>query len=94
MIGTAKQPSTLLSVQLCQGHCPIQGLASAYTVFCDKETEVFARLLDVDVRRLSTLSRGGHVCTTHIPVGRNGSAAYIPVRATNQSTSIHQQERP
>ena len=95
MIGTAKQPSTLLSVQLCQGHCPIQGLASAYTVFCDKETEVFARLLDVDVRRLSTLSRGGHVCTTHIPVGRTRSEAHAPVHAeTNQSTSIHQQERP
>lgn len=60
----------MLSVQLCQGHCPIQGLASAFPAFCDQETGVFARLLGVDVRRLSTLAGGGHVCTTHIPLGR------------------------
>ena len=95
MIGTSRTPSTLLSIQLCQGHCPIQALASAYPVFCDKETEVFSRLLGVDVRRLSTLSRGGHVCTTHIPVGRSKSAPHQPVgSATTQSTSTHQQERP
>ena len=95
MIGAGAKKSTLLSVQLCQAHCPIQGLATAYPVFCDKETEVFARLLDVDVRRLSTLSRGGHVCTTHIPVGRTRSAPQVPLHAeTKQSTSIHQQERP
>ena len=94
MIGTSRTPSTLLSIQLCQGHCPIQALASAYPVFCDKETEVFSRLLGVDVRRLSTLSRGGHVCTTHIPVGRSMSAPHQPVGAATQSTSTHQQERP
>ncbi|CEA08073.1 Helix-turn-helix domain protein [Arthrobacter saudimassiliensis] len=95
MIGTARTPSTLLSVQLCQGHCPIQALASSYPVFCDKETEVFSRLLGVDVRRLSTLSRGGHVCTTHIPVGRTRTApaAPAPVEAITAS-STHQQERP
>ena len=53
------------------------------------------QLLGVDVRRLSTLSRGGHVCTTHIPVGRSQSAPHQPVgSATTQSTSTHQQERP
>ncbi|GAA1339086.1 putative ArsR family transcriptional regulator [Arthrobacter roseus] len=74
----------MLSVQLCQGHCPIRDLASEYPTFCDSETDVFARLLGVDVRRLSTLASGGHVCTTHIPVGR----------ARKQEVSIHQQERP
>lgn len=64
----------MLSVQLCQGHCPIQGLASAFPAFCEQETGVFARLLDVDVRRLSTLASGGHVCTTHIPLGRTTTA--------------------
>ncbi|MDP5226092.1 MULTISPECIES: helix-turn-helix domain-containing protein [Arthrobacter] len=64
-------PPQLAAVQLCQGHCPIQNLAAEFPVFCDKETEVFERLLGVDVRRLSTLANGGHVCTTHIPTGRN-----------------------
>ncbi|HCN21416.1 MAG TPA: ArsR family transcriptional regulator, partial [Arthrobacter bacterium] len=63
-------PAALSSVQLCQGHCPIQQLAAQFPVFCDVETEVFSRLVGVDVRRLSTLARGGHVCTTHIPTGR------------------------
>ena len=30
---------------------------------------LFGKLLDVHVQRLSTLAGGGHVCTTHIPVG-------------------------
>ena len=30
--------------------------------------DVFARLLGVDVRRLSTMPTGGHVCTTHVPL--------------------------
>ncbi|MBO9704973.1 MAG: winged helix-turn-helix transcriptional regulator [Arthrobacter sp.] len=64
-------PPQLTAIQLCQGHCPIQNLAAEFPVFCDKETEVFERLLGVDVRRLSTLANGGHVCTTHIPTGRN-----------------------
>ena len=68
----------LSAEQLCQGHCPIQQLAAEFPLFCDAETEVFSRLVGVDVRRLSTLASGGHVCTTHIPTGRSaptGSAA-------------------
>lgn len=61
---------SMLSIQLCQGHCPIRELAAEHPAFCDSETQVFSRLLGVDVRRLSTLASGGHVCTTHIPVGR------------------------
>ncbi len=68
----APLPAALSSVQLCQGHCPIQQLAAQFPVFCDVETEVFSRLVGVDVRRLSTLARGGHVCTTHIPTGTAG----------------------
>ncbi|MHA7208025.1 helix-turn-helix transcriptional regulator [Arthrobacter sp. MDT1-65] len=100
----------MLSVQLCQGHCPIQGLASAFPAFCEQETGVFARLLGVDVRRLSTLAAGGHVCTTHIPLGRttavpapgaldaSGPAAppVDPAAAppAPATLSIHQQGRP
>ena len=63
-------PQSMKSVQVCQGHCPIQNLAAEFPDFCSEETRVFAQLLGVDVRRLSTLATGGHVCTTHVPRGR------------------------
>ncbi|MDO4919715.1 metalloregulator ArsR/SmtB family transcription factor [Kocuria sp.] len=58
----------LRSAQLCQGHCPIQDIASEYPQFCEQETELISELLDVDVRRLSTMAAGAHVCTTHVPL--------------------------
>lgn len=96
---TAKTPlpAALASVQLCQGHCPIQELAATFPVFCDVETEVFSRLVGVDVRRLSTLARGGHVCTTHIPTGRLPTAEStdsVPAATTCTTQSNHQQGRP
>jgi predicted ArsR family transcriptional regulator len=93
----APLPAALSSVQLCQGHCPIQQLAAQFPVFCDVETEVFARLVGVDVRRLSTLARGGHVCTTHIPTGRLAAAGPQAPQAAPASlveVTNHQQERP
>lgn len=90
-----KNKTVMLSMQLCQGHCPVQQLAADFPVFCESETEVFARLLGVDVRRLSTLASGGHVCTTHIPVGRTRSAAQEDEPATGtRRVSIKLQERP
>ncbi len=88
--------SALSAQQLCQGHCPVRELAAEFPQFCEAESKVFSRLLGVDVRRLSTLAGGGHVCTTHIPTGR------IAVRNTKERTarrpvsevSNHQQERP
>lgn len=86
------QPAAMLqSIQLCQGHCPIQDLAREFPVFCDEETKVFARLLGVDVRRLSTLASGGHVCTTHIPLGRNQTPQQAEKRTRVKLTK---QERP
>ncbi|MDQ0664356.1 putative ArsR family transcriptional regulator [Arthrobacter ulcerisalmonis] len=93
----APLPAALSSVQLCQGHCPIQQLAARFPVFCDVETEVFSRLVGVDVRRLSTLARGGHVCTTHIPTGRlSAKPALAPEAAPAGLNEVnnHQQERP
>lgn len=93
----APLPAALSSVQLCQGHCPIQQLAAQFPVFCDVETEVFARLVGVDVRRLSTLARGGHVCTTHIPTGRPAAAVPLSTAATPdhlEEVPNHLQERP
>nr|WP_045076835.1 crosslink repair DNA glycosylase YcaQ family protein [Psychromicrobium lacuslunae] len=63
----------LQAVQLCQGHCPVLELAAEYPEFCEAETEAFSQLLGLDVRRLSTLASGGHVCTTHIPTGRSSA---------------------
>ena len=57
----------LEAMQLCQGHCPIQHVAERFPQFCEAELDMFADVLGVDVRRLSTLASGGHVCTTHIP---------------------------
>lgn len=59
------------SLQLCQAHCPVVDIAREVPEICEAEAEMFARVLDVDVRRLSTMAAGGHVCTTHIPLGRD-----------------------
>ncbi|WP_062073393.1 helix-turn-helix transcriptional regulator [Demequina sediminicola] len=56
------------TVQLCQGHCPVQSIAEEAPEWCEAETRVISRLLDVHVQRLSTLAGGAHVCTTTIPV--------------------------
>lgn len=66
-------PGPLQAIQLCQGHCPVLELAAEYPEFCEAETEAFSQLLGLDIRRLSTLASGGHVCTTHIPTGRSSA---------------------
>jgi predicted ArsR family transcriptional regulator len=66
------------AVQLCQGHCPVQRVAADYPELCDAETDAIARLLGVDVRRLATLARGDHVCTTHIPVSAPDDRRPVP----------------
>jgi predicted ArsR family transcriptional regulator len=53
-------------VQLCQGHCPVQGVAREFPELCEAETDAFSRLLGVRVQRLATLAHGEHVCTTHV----------------------------
>lgn len=68
-------------VQLCQGHCPVQEVAARFPQLCEAETRVFGRLLGVHVQRLSTLSAGGHVCTTSIPTRPAGHATGPPTAA-------------
>ena len=53
--------------QLCQGHCPVQGVAAAFPQLCEAEAQAFSELLGVRVTRLATLAHGEHVCTTHVP---------------------------
>lgn len=56
------------TLQLCQGHCPVQEIAQATPEWCEEETKAFSRVLGVHVQRLSTLAQGAHVCTTTIPL--------------------------
>ncbi len=58
-----------MTVQLCQGHCPVQSVAESFPEICDAETQAFSRLLGVPIQRLATLAGGEHVCTTNIPIG-------------------------
>lgn len=56
------------TVQLCQGHCPVQSIAESAPEWCEAEARTFSRVLNVHVQRLSTLAGGAHVCTTTIPL--------------------------
>lgn len=75
-VGQPGQGPGLTGIQMCQGHCPVQHVATEFPQFCDAEREAFSRLLGVHVQRLATLAHGDHVCTTFIPttsVGRRPS---------------------
>lgn len=81
---TVELPEHLLSsIQLCQGHCPVRDLAQEFPEFCDEETRLIASLLGVDVRRLSTMAGGAHVCTTHIPLARGTQQATAASRGSD-----------
>jgi predicted ArsR family transcriptional regulator len=71
--GGAGGAGGLTGVQLCQGHCPVQHVATEFPAFCEAETDAFSRLLGVHVQRLATLAGGHHVCTTFVPTGGIGS---------------------
>ncbi len=70
----------LAGVQLRQGHCPVQHVATAFPVFCVAEADAFSRLLGVHVQRLTTLAHGEHACTTFIPTSAS------PTKALNAAT--------
>lgn len=64
----AHRPRTVMTAQLCQGHCPVQDVAAAHPQICEIETRSLSRMLGVPVQRLATLAGGAHACTTHIPL--------------------------
>ncbi len=90
LVGRDNPLLAMQSTQLCQGHCPIREIAAAHPVFCEEETDMISRLLDVDVRRLSTQAAGAHVCTTHVPVGREKLAAEQRARAAASAEAEQQ----
>lgn len=71
----------MAGIQLCQGHCPIQQVATQFPAFCDAEADVFSQLLGVRVQRQTTLAHGEHACTTFIPL------AAVPVTALSVTTT-------
>ncbi len=73
-------------VQLCQHHCPVAHIATAFPQLCEAETEVFAQILGRHVQRLATIAHGDGVCTTHIPAR--------PETASPRSTSPEPLETP
>jgi predicted ArsR family transcriptional regulator len=66
------------TVQLCQGHCPVQHAAEDFPELCEAEARAFSELLGTHVQRLATLAGGAHACVTNIPLtpptpaGRSG----------------------
>ncbi len=69
------------AVQLCQHNCPIETVARAHPEFCEAETKAISNVLGRNVVRLSTISGGGHICTTLVPpavVGAPGLATHAP----------------
>jgi predicted ArsR family transcriptional regulator len=54
------------TIQLCQHNCPIAHVAEKHNEFCDAELEMFNSILGVNVTRLSTIAKGGNVCTSLI----------------------------
>lgn len=59
---------TLVSAQLCHGHCPVLDVAADHPELCEAETRVISRIIGAPVQRLATLAQGAHACTTHIPL--------------------------
>lgn len=54
------------TIQLCQHNCPIAHVAEKHHEFCDAELEMFNSILGVNVTRLSTIAKGGNICTSLI----------------------------
>lgn len=87
--------TSMSAKQICQAHCPLVDIAAAVPAICDAETEMFQRVLGVDVRRLSTMAAGGHVCTTHVPLDRGAPALKEKAKGTREKvTRISGPRRP
>ncbi|WP_344250836.1 helix-turn-helix transcriptional regulator [Isoptericola hypogeus] len=56
------------TVQLCQGHCPVQHVAEEFTELCEAEARAFSELLGTHVQRLATIAGGAHACVTNVPI--------------------------
>ncbi len=87
-VGAEKQ----VGKQLCQGHCPVQQVATQFPQLCEAETEAFSELLGVHVQRLATLAHGEHVCTTHIPLASITVHPVGPTERPSEVTTSHEEK--
>jgi predicted ArsR family transcriptional regulator len=79
--------------QLCQGHCPVQQVATQFPQLCEAETKAFSELLGVHVQRLATLAHGEHVCTTHIPLAKVVAQPAKPEAITSREENTADEHR-
>lgn len=56
------------SVQICQHHCPISGVAAEFPELCEAEHQAIAHLLGHHVQPLASIVDGNDLCTTNIPI--------------------------
>lgn len=73
-VGDGTSPA---GMQLCQGHCPVQHVASRYPQICETEAQMFSDLLGAHVQRLASLAHGEHVCTTFVPTTTGPTAGSV-----------------
>ena len=65
---TCVEAEGMAAVQVCQHHCPIAHVATAFPELCEAETQAFQTLLGTHVLRLATIAHGDGVCTTLVPL--------------------------
>lgn len=53
--------------ELCQHHCPVAHVATAFPQICEAETAALSTMLGTHVQRLATIAHGDGVCTTFVP---------------------------
>ena len=80
--------ATLVPIaQLCQGHCPVQHVASEFPEICEAEGRAFSELLGTHVQRLATIAGGAHACVTNLPLRlaapKNPTATINPTATKN-----------
>jgi len=79
--------ATLVPIaQLCQGHCPVQHVASEFPEICEAEGRAFAELLGTHVQRLATIAGGAHACVTNLPLGLPAPANPTATKNTAEGT--------
>ena len=80
--GHRPELAALPTIQLCQGHCPVQHVAEEFGELCEAEARAFSRLLGTHVQRLATIAGGAHACVTNIPLALNRQTPTPAARGT------------
>lgn len=84
--------------ELCQHHCPVAHVATAFPQICEAETAALSEMLGTHVQRLATIAHGDGVCTTFVPDPsriRNATSRTMDIRKPqeNRNASASRKER-